>query len=53
MFFFKFLETIVEDLTAADNRRHGVAHMSQFLSTSDLIKQVRAWVPEGTNIPSE
>ena len=51
--FFKELEAIVEDLTAADERRHGVAHMSQFLSISDMIKQVKARVPEGTNIPSE
>ena len=27
--------------------------MSQFLSISDLIKQIRVWVPKGTNIPSE
>ena len=51
--FFKELEAIVEDLTAADERRHGVAHMSQFLSISNLIKQIKARVPEGTNIPSE
>ncbi|XP_066934138.1 uncharacterized protein [Clytia hemisphaerica] len=51
--FFTELEAIVEELTAADDRRHGVAHMSQFLSISDLIKQVKERVPEGTNIPSE
>ena len=51
--FFKELEAIVEDLTATDERRHGLAHMSQFLSISDLIKQVKARVPEGTNIPLE
>ena len=27
--------------------------MSQFLSISNLIKQVKAWVPEGRNIPLE
>ena len=53
MFFLIELEAIVKDLTAADERRHGVAHMSQFLSISNLIKQVKAWVPEGRNIPSE
>ena len=52
-FFFKELEAIVEDLTAADERRHGVAHLSQFLSISDLMKQVKPRVPEGTNIPLE
>ena len=51
--FSKGLEAIVEDLTAADERRHRVAHMSRFLSISDLIKQVKARVPEGRNIPSE
>ena len=52
-FFFKELEAIVEDLTATDERRHGVAHLSQFLSISDLMKQVKPRVPEGTNIPLE
>ena len=51
--FFKKLEAIVEDLTAADERRHGVVNMSQFLIISDLTKQVKARVPEGTKIPLE
>ena len=42
--FFKELEVIVEDLTVTDERRHGMALMSQFLSISNLIKQVKAWV---------
>ena len=47
--FLKKLEAIVEDLTIADDRRHGVANMSQFLIISDLTKQVKARVPEETN----
>ena len=40
--FFKELALLVEQLTtAADDRRHGVAHMSQIISIRDLISQVR------------
>ena len=51
--FFSALEKIVEDIAAADERRHGVAHMSQFLSVRDLIEQVSADLPAETPIPSE
>ena len=51
--FLKKLEAIVEDLTIADERRHGVANMSQFLIISDLTKQVKARVPEETKISLE
>ena len=48
--FFKKLEAIVGDLTAADERGHDVTHVSQYLSISNLIKQVKARVPKETNI---
>ena len=51
--FFNELEKIVEEITAADERRHGVAHMSEFLSIQDLIKQVKERLPEDAKIPSE
>ena len=38
--FFRELELVVEEVTAADDRRHGIAHMSEFLSITDLISQV-------------
>ena len=50
--FFGELEKIVEELTAADERRHGVAHLSHFISVKDLIKKVTALCPNGTPIPS-
>ena len=51
--FFREFELIVEEITAADDRRHGVAHMSEFLSIKDLMSQVKHRVPGGTPIPSE
>ena len=51
--FFRELELVVDEMTAADDRRHGVAHMSEFLSVKDLISQVKQRVPDKTPIPSE
>ena len=51
--FFKQLALLVEQLTAADDRRHGIAHMSEFISIRDLISRVCEMCPEGTAIPSE
>ena len=48
--FFRELEAILEQLTA-DDRRHGVAHMSEFFSVRDLIEKVKARIPEGSPIP--
>lgn len=53
MSFFKELEAVIKKLTAADERKYGVAQMSQFLSVCNLIKQMKEWVPEGANILSE
>ena len=50
--FFRELEAIVEQLTAADNRRHGIAHTSEFFSFRDLIEKATARIPEGLPIPS-
>ena len=46
------LEAIVEQLTAADDRRHKIAHMSEFFSVCDLIEKVKARIPEGLPLPS-
>ena len=51
--FFQELTLMVEQLTAADDRRHGIAHMSEFISIRDLISKVSVKLPEGTPIPSE
>ena len=42
----------MEQLTAADDRHHGIAHMSEFFSVRDLIEKVKARIPEGLSIPS-
>ena len=51
--FFRELELVVEEVTAADDRRHGIAHMSEFLCIKDLISQVQKRVPAETPILSE
>lgn len=51
--FFGALETEVEDLVAADERRHNIEHISKYISVRDLIEQVRSKLPEGIPIPSE
>ena len=51
--FFSELEKIVDETTAADERRHGISHMSEFLSICDLIQRVKGRVPNETPIPSE
>lgn len=51
--FFQGLSQKVEEIAAADERRHQVEHMSKFISIKDLIQQVEADLPENTPIPSE
>ena len=51
--FFEHMKTVVEELTAADERRHNVAHMSEFLSIRDLIDRVASKCPPDTPIPSK
>ena len=38
---------------AADDRRHGASHMSQWLSLKDLIKKTVEKCPDDTPIPSK
>lgn len=47
------LGKIIEEWVAADKRRHGVAHLSQYLSLRELCETVKARCPPGTPIPSE
>ncbi|WAQ93813.1 LOW QUALITY PROTEIN: hypothetical protein MAR_006284 [Mya arenaria] len=46
-------EEVVENVTAADKRRHGVAHLSHWISLGDLISQAAEKCPEGTLVPSK
>ncbi|KAL8607708.1 hypothetical protein ACOMHN_039382 [Nucella lapillus] len=50
--FFSKLIAHVEEMTAADDRRHGQAHMSEWLSLQDLMDKAVAQCPKGTPIPS-
>ncbi|XP_073720261.1 uncharacterized protein [Misgurnus anguillicaudatus] len=47
------MEEAVNEVTAADDRRHGTAHLSQWLSLEDLIEQVKSKCAEGTRVPSK
>ncbi|XP_052793028.1 uncharacterized protein LOC128226946 [Mya arenaria] len=51
--FFNVLSGIVEEVTSADDRRHGEAHMSQFISLDEMIQQAKSQCPEGTAVPSK
>ena len=44
--FFSTLEEVIEEYTAADDRRHNEAHMSQILSLKDLISQTKEKCPK-------
>ena len=50
--FFEALVKVVEGVTAADERRHNIAHLSEWLSVKDLIKKASELCPENTDIPS-
>ena len=43
---------MADQIITADDIRHGVSHMSEFLSIRDLINQVKEKIPEGSPIPS-
>lgn len=40
-------------VSAADDRRHNAAHLSQWISLPDMISKAKARCPEGTPIPSK
>ena len=43
---------VIEEWVAADERRHGIAHMSEYLSLPDLCAKVKDNLPPETPIPS-
>ena len=51
--FFEAMEGVVENITAADDRRHGEAHLSEFISLDEMIRKTTNACPEGTHIPSK
>lgn len=51
--FFQALGEIIEDVTAADDRRHNIAHMSEWLSLKDMMQHAISKCPAGTAIPSK
>ncbi|XP_033753387.1 uncharacterized protein LOC117336839 [Pecten maximus] len=51
--FFDALSGQIENITAADDRRHGVAHLSEFISLKEMITKAKNECPEGTPIPSK
>ena len=50
--FFEQLAEIVEEVTAADERRHNTAHFSEWLSLKDLILKTTDRCPPETPVPS-
>ncbi|XP_052286545.1 uncharacterized protein LOC127882125 isoform X2 [Dreissena polymorpha] len=50
--FFDKLEEVIEEVTAADDRRHNTAHLSQWFSVEELIECTKARLPEDTPVPS-
>ena len=51
--FFSVLSGIVDNISAADDRRHGIAHMSEFISLDEMIMKAKEACPEGSPIPSK
>ena len=51
--FFEKLSEVVEEVTAADERRHNIAHLSQWISLKELINKASERCPEDTPIPSK
>ena len=50
--FFEKLGEVIEEWVAADERRHGVTHFSEYISLSDLCQKVKDRCPPQTPIPS-
>ena len=51
--FFLKLEEVVDTVTAADERRHNVSHLSKWISLEHLMKEAQEMCPDGALIPSK
>lgn len=50
--FFEKMEEVIEEVTAADERRHNIAHISEWVSLRELIAQTRERLPSDVPVPS-
>ena len=50
--FFDTMETKIDEISVADERRRGIAHLSNFFSLRDLIEQITKNCATRTPIPS-
>ena len=50
--FFEKLEEVVEEATAADDRRHNVAHLSEWISLKELCSKAAERCTDGIPVPS-
>ena len=51
--FFEQLANVVEDITAADERRHNIAHLAEWLSLGELVRKTEEQCPPDTPVPSK
>lgn len=51
--FFDILAAKVEEMSAADERRHNIEHLAKYISIKDLISDVKQVLPDDAPIPSE
>lgn len=52
-YFFEKLQIEIDSVVAADDRRHGVAHIAEWISLRELVERTAARCPPGTPIPSK
>lgn len=51
--FFNVLSGLVENIAAADDRRHGATHLSEFISLNEMILKAKSECPKDCPIPSK
>lgn len=51
--FFTVCEQVIQDWVAEDNRQHGVAHLSKFISIHDLHDKVKERCAPDVMVPSQ
>ena len=51
--FFEVLEKMVEEISAADEQRHNIAHLSEFISLDEMIDKAQQQCPDGTPVRSK
>ena len=51
--FFDEMGAVINEVTAADNRRHGKAHVAPWVSLQDFINQTKERCSDDTKIPSK